>query len=424
MEHTDEVLCPWVEGTLDLHHINTGRGDAAFYVFPDGTTMLLDAGELDPTNPRVTSLRNTPARPNDSRPPYAWIARYIQGMAPHKLPPALDYALITHFHDDHFGTIGAFASPSRGGAYRLTGITGVGELIPIRTLIDRGYPGYDYPISLDSDELRIMIGENPRVQSMVAKFARTMENYRAFIAWHQTHGAMVAARFVPGRDDQIVLVHKPEAYPGFKVRNVCANGEVWTGVGTTTRQCIPPVSSLGLNKLPEENQYSCAICIRYGKFSYFSGGDIPGIVELDIPSWSDLETPVAQAIGAVDVHVMNHHGYRNTHNEFFVKTLRPRVIVQQNWSADQPGHGVLKRLTSTWLYPGQRDLFATDILEATRTVIGDAIGRAYKSMHGHILVRVDPGGARYQVIILDDSEATFRVKAIYGPYESGANVRL
>src|SRR3982751_5189516 len=56
-------LPAWQKGYLDLHHINTGRGNAAFYIFPDGTTMLLDAGELDPSSPRTTSKRNTPIRP-------------------------------------------------------------------------------------------------------------------------------------------------------------------------------------------------------------------------------------------------------------------------------------------------------------------------------------------------------------------------
>jgi hypothetical protein len=300
----------------------------------------------------------------------------------------------------------------------LTGITGVGEFVPIRTLLDRGYPDYNYPISLDGDELKAMVKAHPHLEKPVAGFVRTMENYRAFIAWHLAQNDMTVARFAPGRDDQIVLTYRPEAYPNFQVRNICANGEVWTGVGTSTRQHIPPISSLDLHSLPDENQCCCAVCVRYGRFAYFSGGDIPGVIELGAPAWSDLETPVATAVGAVDVHVMNHHGYRNTHNEFFVKTLRPRVIVQQNWSADQPGHGVLKRLTSRWLYPGPRDLFATDILEATRIVIGDAIDRAYKSINGHILVRVESGGEQYRVIILDDSDEAFRVKAVYGPYES------
>ena len=29
---------PWTPGTLDIHHINTGRGDSTLFIFPDGTT--------------------------------------------------------------------------------------------------------------------------------------------------------------------------------------------------------------------------------------------------------------------------------------------------------------------------------------------------------------------------------------------------
>src|ERR1700754_144445 len=77
-----EPLPAWQEGYLDLHHINTGRGNAAFYILPDGTTVLFDAGELDPSDPRTTSKRNTPIRPDDSRKPYEWIVNYIRQVAP------------------------------------------------------------------------------------------------------------------------------------------------------------------------------------------------------------------------------------------------------------------------------------------------------------------------------------------------------
>jgi hypothetical protein len=30
-----QPLPAWQEGYLDLHHINTGRGNAAFYILPD-----------------------------------------------------------------------------------------------------------------------------------------------------------------------------------------------------------------------------------------------------------------------------------------------------------------------------------------------------------------------------------------------------
>ena len=41
-EVVGEPLPPWSPGTLDIHHIN-----AAFFLFPDGTTMLVDAGATD-----------------------------------------------------------------------------------------------------------------------------------------------------------------------------------------------------------------------------------------------------------------------------------------------------------------------------------------------------------------------------------------
>src|SRR5690554_174014 len=38
-----KVLPDWEEGYLDIHAINTGRGESQLLIFPDGTTMLIDA---------------------------------------------------------------------------------------------------------------------------------------------------------------------------------------------------------------------------------------------------------------------------------------------------------------------------------------------------------------------------------------------
>lgn len=35
----------WQKGYLDIHFIHTGKGNASFMVFPDGTTLLYDAGD-------------------------------------------------------------------------------------------------------------------------------------------------------------------------------------------------------------------------------------------------------------------------------------------------------------------------------------------------------------------------------------------
>ena len=57
-------ITPWQPGMLDIHQISTGRGNAGLYIFPDGTTLLVDAGELPGGNPK-----HTPARPDDTRGP-------------------------------------------------------------------------------------------------------------------------------------------------------------------------------------------------------------------------------------------------------------------------------------------------------------------------------------------------------------------
>src|SRR5579871_588538 len=101
-------LSPWREGQLDLHHINTGRGNSTLAVMPDGTSLLIDAGSVGTLGPAVCE-----AKPNDSRRPGEWIARYIErqlraaGIAKAEERARVDYALMTHLHGDHVGDMSA-----------------------------------------------------------------------------------------------------------------------------------------------------------------------------------------------------------------------------------------------------------------------------------------------------------------------------
>src|SRR6478609_5350589 len=81
----DARLPPWTRGTLDYHQISTGRGNAALVVFPDGTTMLVDAGAAGDGQ----AIADTEPRPNGSRRAGAWIADYLHSMNAARL----DYAL-------------------------------------------------------------------------------------------------------------------------------------------------------------------------------------------------------------------------------------------------------------------------------------------------------------------------------------------
>ncbi|RFM27261.1 ComEC/Rec2 family competence protein [Deminuibacter soli] len=395
-------LPEWKEGYLDLHHINTGRGNAAYFVFPDGTTMLADAGELDPTNPRTTSKRNTPMRPDNSKHPYEWIAGYIQQVAPQQYNKGIDYALITHFHDDHFGSYYPGAPMSSSKKYVLTGITGVGTLLPFHYLLQRDE---HYPVSMST-----ILGRLPQD----THYKTTWSNYQAFIQEQSANG-MQLQYFKAGSATQVHLLHR--SYPDFGVQNVKSNGLIWTGKDSSVAQHFPPVDSANAKTWPDENALSNVLLIHYGPFVYYTGGDCPGNVFLGDAAWRDVETPIAQAVGAVDVATMDHHGNRDAVNANMVKTLQPAVWIEQVWTADHPGHETLIRVISPYLYTAKRDLFATNMMEANELVIGPLVQQSYRSTQGHILVRVLPGGHQYYIIILDDSKPGKTVKAVFGPYE-------
>lgn len=408
-----EKLTPWKPGYLDLHHINTGRGSSAYFIFPDGTSLLFDAGEEDPTEPRTVSARNSVIRPDSSRRPYEWIAEYIKAASPSNHSPVIDYAILSHFHDDHMGAWYKGAPRSSKGDYILSGITGVAELIPVKTLFDRGYPAYDIPYDMKSkayeDRLKKMPGG--------ARYWEGFHNYLSFVKQRE-QDKLVTSQLKPGSAEQISMLYDARAYPGFQVRNLKSNDRIWNGKDTGTIGLFPVIRGTEAAQLPSENALSQGILINYGDFKYYTGGDIPGNVQYGQPAWMDVETPLSRSVGRVSVATMDHHGNRDAVNENMVKILRPRVWIEQSWSSDHPGQEVLIRLTTPFLYEGPRDLFTTNMLQPNRDVIGPLIDKSYKSQQGHILVRVLPGGKQYYVIILDDSQPGLIVKDLFGPYES------
>lgn len=256
--------------------------------------MLVDAGELlGGPNPE-----HTPARPDDSLRASQSIVRYVRHALRHDPQPAMDYVLLTHFHQDHMGEVAPDMPVSPHG-YVLTGVTRVVEDLKVGKLLDRGWPDYSNATQ----------PERP-----------FMTNYVAFVKWQAEKNALKVERFVPGRNDQVILCREPRKYPQFEFRNVGANGEIWTGKGTATDHRMPPLETIPRKKWPDENVFSISFRLSYGKFKFFNGGDIPGIRK-NSPEWYDMETPVAKVVGPVDAAILDHHGYLDSMNEFFVATL-------------------------------------------------------------------------------------------------------
>jgi hypothetical protein len=131
----------------------------------------------------------------------------------------------------------------------------------------------------------------------------------------------------------------------------------------------------------------------------------------------DVESPVAKVAGPVSVAALDHHGYYDGTGPEFVKAMRARVYVLQSWHASHPALAVLNELYSQVLEPGAHDVFSTGLVRAAS--LADArLSDRMLSQHGHVVVRVSPGGASYEVIVLDDTVEDGGVLSRFGPYAS------
>lgn len=380
------TLLPWTPGTLDIHHIDIGRGNATFILGPDGTTFLIDCGaSIDDL------LTSAPPRPNGSRFPGEWVARYALHHAEQAARKNLDYIVATHIHPDHVGDVTDDRRSGAGG-FTPTGLSQVDQLMPATTVIDRGYPDYG------------------PLKPLSAPFAA---NYLAWLDDRKRRGQTVEALKV-GADRQIRL-GSPELYPAFSVRGVAANGRVWTGSGAAARNLFPAPSKRRAGETLPENSCSIALRIGYGRFSYFTGGDLNADTHDGLSPWMDVETPVVRAVGRVEVALADHHGYFDSCGPEFVRRLDAQAYVIPAWHVTHPGTAQLERLIGG--RPGERasDVFALEMLPANRLINARFVGKL-KSDQGHVVVRVAPGGASYQIFVVDSSVETGGAVKSFGPY--------
>ena len=360
----------WQEGYLDIHQISTGRGNVAWMIMPDGTTMLVDMGDLGTDNYQQEIMN---PRPSASKSPAEWVAQYIENFSkPLEKGTKTDYAFITHFHGDHIGSFDNTAISRPGMAYKLHGITHLAELVDIDKIVDRGWPDYNYPSA-----------------EQVSSSNGGLGNYTSFMKLRNDNGK-TNEQFVVGSDTQFPLKYDPDSYPEFSVRNVAGNLDVWTGTGTGT-------SHMSFSTT-DENEFSCAIRISYGDFSWYTGGDIKSAL---------TEDAVAKACGPTDVVVCNHHAYKDAMHNSFVRQMQAKAYVIPVWDYYHPEAEPLRWMLSTDLYPGDRMVFAAGLVENNRIRLGEN-GEKIKPA-GHIMVRVYEGGDTWQVFVLNDSGTDYEI---------------
>ena len=411
-----DELTPWVEGCFDIHFVNTQMGECTFLIFPDGTQMLIDAaGSLLETRggsaPNEGIRKRWDPTKDSSFNCNRFIENYLRKCMKWTGNECIDYALVTHLHNDHYGShLGLPASPNSP-TFVQQSMVYIMDNFKIGKLMDRAYPDYNYPF-----DMRKVYSDND--ESSVRNWIRAVE-------WHAANKGLNVEKVKAGSGNQVVQVRNASKYSSFNARVIGVNGEVWTGSGESTEKTFPPLekitcanppSVVNTDNCPEENHESAVLRFSYGMFDYWAGGDMQ-YDGMSTYAWKDIETPMAKACGQVEVMKADHHGSSST-NGFTTKSqamkyLKPQCWVVCGWTDIHPRQATFEGVTN--LLP-DLNVFICNTCESMTKYAN--YSKAVKGADGHIVVRVVNNGSKYYVYTVSDSDEKMTVKRIAGPYSS------
>jgi beta-lactamase superfamily II metal-dependent hydrolase len=271
---------------LDITWVDTEGGAATLIVTPAGESILIDCGN-----------------------PGSRDAGRIHQAAKKAGLEAIDHLIITHWHTDHYGSVGRLS-----------------KLLPIRRYYDRGIP---------------------------ETLAEDRSNFPVLIKHYKTASAGKSTTLKPG--DEIKLKQAPGA-PAVKLVCVCAAGKV-----------LPDKEGAAANPVAKEhkphpidksdNARSLGFVLSFGDWRFLDLGDLTWNVE------HQLVSPTNK-IGQVDVYQVTHHGLEISNNPVLIKSVNPRVAICNN-GPRKGGHpsviSTLRRLPDIQgIYQLHRNLLATD----------------------------------------------------------------
>ena len=384
----------WKEGQFQIHFIYTGVAESMFLIFPDGTTMLLDCGDFDAL---ARGEKAVPLLPGAEKHAGEWIARYVTRVNP--AVTDVDYMLLSHYHNDHAGSDRFYAGKviRDGEEFCLSGFSQAAEILSFRKAIDRCWPDYDDPIPDTAN------GGDPDTAEHMKKFYRYMSQHRG----------LEIEKFRLGATDQIVPLKHPERYPGFRVRNICANGRIAAEDGTVT-DLFAAKKAAGVKKL-NENAMSLGMVFSYGDFRFYTAGDFSARFKDPDGTPCFIEDDIAAVCGRANVAKVNHHGH-NSMSPKLVAALRPQVWVSCVWDQLHNLPPCMELLADRSLYPGDRIICPT-IMPAERRAkdggaawMNDIARDSYEG--GHVVVNVEKGGRRYSVSYLTAADESMTVRSV------------
>jgi len=263
---------PTVPDTADFYFVDIGFGNATLVVSPSGETMLLDTGTA-PTAARVLDTAG------------------IAGVK------RIDYMLLTHYHDDHFGAAAALA-----------------DRIPVGTFVDHGSS-----VEVGKDDAWWMArrgpwykpGRNQAYDESVANYEKAREK--------GSHLIVKAGDTIPIK--------------GVTVQVLTAGGKVIAQPVEGAGQANEPCHDFA-RRAPDdaEDAQSIGTLVSFGKFRFVYLGDL---------TWNEegaLFCP-EDKVGPVDAYVVTHHAqsFPRTMGDYYwglsacppceLAALRPRVAI-------------------------------------------------------------------------------------------------
>lgn len=376
----------WAKGHFQIHFIYTGAGESMFLIFPDGTTALLDCGDFDAGSRGDLAL---PLLPDGSRYAGEWVARYVRRVNPNR--DVVDYMLVSHFHRDHVGTCKWCRDiVTRGGRdYHLSGFSLAAETLHFRTAIDRTGGAFDSRELFEPSENHIPYLLNSLYGYLKARDGLVVEKLRV------------------GATDQIVC--RRGGANGFSVRNVCANG----------RLALPDGSICDMirrnGRMPwywNENHLSCGHVFSYGKFRFFTAGDLSGPA---MDATGETFWPEEELARAIDVPMavakINHHGFKSMPG-VLLRKLRARVYPACTWDVLHMTDDCLARFADPQNAASGAVLIPGCFGAARCTSLNAARRRRFPPVvyaGVHTVVDVPPGGESFTLTLLDARDEDMRI---------------
>ena len=135
-----------------------------------------------------------------------------------------------------------------------------------------------------------------------------------------------------------------------------------------------------------ENDLSLVAHVRYGEFDVEIGGDLSGY---ETGSYEDIESPVARAVGEIEVYKVHHHGSRYSSNDTWLAVTNPVIGIISTGDGNRYGHPTDDCLER--LHAADVKTYWTERGNGAEPVPGfDVIG-------GNIIVQVEPSSSGFTV---------------------------